>query len=185
MKKRIAAENIAGIPFVSTNDILISHFCNAVDPRVCRLVMDMRNRTPLHLTDFNAGGYQSSLLLDRANYLSPTGIRKCLNAGVPYTRQTSSTPLPRSGCFCRASGSMAIASSWASFPFNPSLKGVSRQVLHLPLIDTPETMDAAYIFKPQPGTLGLLYIAKRFRPEQLSGLNAVLGQTVDDGIFPQ
>jgi hypothetical protein len=145
------------------------------------MVINMRDKIAVDVTDANAGCYEGCLLLDPANYKTPTQIRKCLNAGAPYTRQTPSPPLP--GCCSKCP--MAFITSWASFDFDLSLEGISKQVLHLPCMAMPDVMDVAIVFKPQPGTLGMLYLAKRAKPEKLLGEDTVLKPgSVDNGIFP-
>ena len=40
-------------------------------------------------------------------------------------------------------------------------------------------------FKPQPGRLAMLYLAKRAKPNRLTRPHdTVLGATVDEGLFP-
>ena len=79
----------------------------------------------------------------------------------------------------------AIITSWASFPFELALEGVTKQVLHLPCMSMPDMMDVCIAFKPQPGRLGVLYLAKRAKPGVLqAGDGTPLGGTIDAGIFP-
>eukprot|EP00442_Polarella_glacialis_P027522 CAMPEP_0115097894 /NCGR_PEP_ID=MMETSP0227-20121206/30795_1 /TAXON_ID=89957 /ORGANISM="Polarella glacialis, Strain CCMP 1383" /LENGTH=418 /DNA_ID=CAMNT_0002492315 /DNA_START=43 /DNA_END=1299 /DNA_ORIENTATION=+ len=182
-KKTAAASGVPGVSYVSTNDVLTSHFCNAAAARVCMMVINMRNKIPLEINDSSAGCYEGCLLLDAANYADPAHIRMCLNAGAPFTRQTPSPALPGLCGSCP----MAFITSWASFDFELSLEGaVSRQVLHLPCMAMPDMMDVAVVFKPQPGKLGVLYLAKRAKPEKLRGQfgGTILGASIDDGIFP-
>ena len=100
--------------------------------------------------------------------------------GVPYTRQTASEPLPGVWGSCP----VALISSWASFPFEFSLPGVSRQVLHLPVMMMPDVCDLAIVFKPEPGKLGVIYQAKRATPEALTAAGTPLGGPIDQTIFP-
>lgn len=176
-----AKKQASGVPFVSTNDVLTSHFCKASGARVCMMTMNLRDRsTGLSVTDANAGSYEQCLLLDPANYDTPAAIRKCLSAGVPYTRQTDSAPLPGLCGSCP----MAFISNWASFPWELALDGVSAQKLHLPCMAMPDMMDVALVFKPQPATLAMIYLAKRATPATLKGADGLLGDAVDSGVFP-
>jgi hypothetical protein len=178
VKDRAAKEG--GVPFVSTHDVLTSHFCKVARARVVMVVVNFRNKIRLPLTDRNAGCYEGCLLLDPVNYDTPAAIRKCLSAGVPYTRAIPSPPLPGA---CESSP-MAFMSSWASFPFELSLEGVTKQTLHLPCMAMPDMMDVCLVFRPQPGKLGMLYLAKRAKPRALTAEGSPLDGTVDDGIFP-
>eukprot|EP00441_Pelagodinium_beii_P014498 CAMPEP_0197659264 /NCGR_PEP_ID=MMETSP1338-20131121/46928_1 /TAXON_ID=43686 ORGANISM="Pelagodinium beii, Strain RCC1491" /NCGR_SAMPLE_ID=MMETSP1338 /ASSEMBLY_ACC=CAM_ASM_000754 /LENGTH=412 /DNA_ID=CAMNT_0043236107 /DNA_START=61 /DNA_END=1299 /DNA_ORIENTATION=+ len=177
--KKTAAAKEDGVKFVSTNDVLTSHFCNAAAARVCMMVINMRDKISVKVSDMDAGCYEGCLLLDPENYADPSKIRACIAAGAPYTRQTPSPPLPGLCGSCP----MALITSWASFDFELSLEGVN-QVLHLPCMDMPDVMDVAVVFKPKPGKLGMLYMAKRSTPAKLKAADTVLGDTVDGDIFP-
>jgi hypothetical protein len=80
---------------------------------------------------------------------------------------------------------MAFITSWASFPWELSLGGECdcEQVLHLPCMAMPDMMDVAVVFKPQPGKLAVLYMAKRCKGKLL-GNDSVLGRPVAPSIFP-
>ena len=169
-----------GVAFCSTNDVLTSHFCKAAACRVGMMVINMRNKIRLPITDAHAGCYEMCLLLDPANYADPAKIRKCISAGAPYTRQAPSPKLPG---FC-SSCPMALITSWASFPFEIKIEGIDKQVLHLPCMAIPDMMDVAIAFKPQPGKLGMLYLAKRAKPHTLMAPGTPLGATVDENLFP-
>ena len=177
-----AAAKDGGVPYVSTNDVLTSHFCRATAARCVMMVINFRDKIAgLALGDGHAGCYEGCLLLDGANYDSAAGVRKCLSAGVPYTRRTPSEPLPQGCC---SSCPMAFITSWASFPFELAFDGLSKQQLHLPCMAMPDMMDVAIVFKPTPGKLGMLYLAKRATPDKLLGVTSPLAGTIDDGIFP-
>ena len=48
----------------------------------------------------------------------------------------------------------------------------------------PDMMDVCIVFRPQPGKLAMLYLAKRAKPGALTAEGSPLDSTVDDGIFP-
>ena len=147
------------VSFVSTNDVITSHFCNATNARVAMMVTNMRGKINLPVTDLHAGNYSGCLLLDPQNYCDPAKVRNCLTAGFPFTRQTPSSPLP--GACGRVT--MALITSWASFPFELQLEtessptqtqplegsGIYSQDLHLPCMAMPDMMDVAIVFKPK------------------------------------
>ncbi|GMI35224.1 hypothetical protein TeGR_g12281 [Tetraparma gracilis] len=134
-----------GVEFVSTNDVLTSHFCRATQARLCMMVVNFRDKTDLDISDKNAGCYEGCLLLDKENYADPACIRASLSAGLPYTRQIPSPPLPG---FC-GSCPMAFITSWANGAvaggrFNAAnVDGVTAQALHLPCMDMPDMMDVS------------------------------------------
>ena len=197
-----------GVSFVSTNDVITSHFFNAARARVGMMVVNMRDKISLPINDLNAGCYESCMLLDAENYADPSVIRKCLLGGVPLTRQAPSPPLPG---FCGGACPMALITSWASFPFALELEpppplsaaqaaaedksstngssgsGISSQLLHLPCMSMPDMMDVAIVFRPLPDKLAVIYLAKRATPESLTQSGNAwdcLGAAVDESIFP-
>jgi hypothetical protein len=180
--KQRACTSERGGDFVSTNDVVTSHFCTASAARMTMMVVNMRGKIDLPITDDHAGCYEGCLLLDEPNYSAPERIRSCLKAGVPFTRQAADTrPLPGLCGSCP----MAFITSWASFPWELSLGGECdcEQVLHLPCMAMPDMMDVAVVFKPQPGKLAVLYMAKRCKGKLL-GNDSVLGRPVAPSIFP-
>jgi len=140
----------------------------------------VRNKIRLPITDANAGCYEGCILLDPPNYADPSKIRKCLSAGAPYTRQTPSPPLPGMCGSCP----MGLITSWASFPFELEIDGLSKQVLHLPCMVMPDMMDVAIVFKPTRDKLGVIYFAKRASAASLTAEGSPLGGVVDPAIFP-
>jgi len=181
----LGANGINGINFVSTNDVLTSHFCRATTARVCMMVVNFRDKTDLNITDKHAGCYEGCLLLDAENYADPACIRASLNAGLPYTRQMPSPPLPGLCGSCP----MAFITSWANGAvaggrFNAAdVDGVDAQSLHLPCMDMPDMMDVAIVFKPTPEECAVIYLAKRSRGK-LTGNDSVLGAPVEPVMFP-
>ena len=55
---------IDSVNFVSTNDVITSHFCRASGARVCMMVVNFRDKTDLGIGDNHAGCYEGCLLLD-------------------------------------------------------------------------------------------------------------------------
>eukprot|EP00756_Hemistasia_phaeocysticola_P061591 Hpha_TRINITY_DN5050_c0_g1::TRINITY_DN5050_c0_g1_i1::g.94028::m.94028 len=180
-KVATAKRGAVGVPFVSTNDVVTSHFCKAAQARVAMMVINMRDKIGLEgLTDNTAGCYEGCLLLDAPNYSTPSSIRACLRGGVPFTRRhPESVPLPG---VCGGSCPMALITSWASFPWEMRIEGVT-QLLHLPCMDMPDMMDVAVVFRPQPSRLGMLYLAKRSKG-RLLWEGSILGDAVSDDVFP-
>ena len=176
-----------GVEYVSTNDVLTSHFCRATAARVCMMVINFRGKIPgLPLTEANSGCYEGCLLLDPENYADPAFVRMSLNAGLPYTRQMPSPKLPG----CCGSCPMAFITSWANGAVGGgrfdacNVEGVEKQNLHLPCMDMPDMMDVAIVFKPTPDKYGVIYLAKRAKPDVLFGEGTVLGEPLGGMLFP-
>lgn len=176
------------VKFVSTNDVLTTHFCKATQARVVMVVVNFRDKIPdLPISDKNAGCYEGCLLLDRENYADPACIRLSLIKGLPLTRHMPSPPLP--GCCC-SSNPMALITSWANGAiaggrFNATnIAGVEAQALHLPCMDMPDMMDVAIVFKSTPNKYAVICFAKRASPDTLMGPDTVYDATVDATLFP-
>lgn len=65
------------VPFVSTNDILTSHFGIVSGQRIMMMAMDLRGRVP-GVGRKDAGCYTARLVLDPKSFEDPRGIRKSL-----------------------------------------------------------------------------------------------------------
>ena len=173
------------VPFVSTNDILTSHFFGASNASLGMMTINQRGRVLQgQLTDLHAGNYKGTLILDPTNYEQAADIREALTKGPPFTRQRLGPPLPG---FCgKCPG--AFISNWASFPFKLEFT----TTLHLPLLPPMKLggdfksypMDVALVFRPQPGKLAVLYITKRASRANLTASGSPLGASVSDTIFP-
>lgn len=184
-RAKSAAVESGAVPFVSTNDIVTSHFANASNARVAMMVINMRDKIPtLQLGDDHAGCYEACLLLDPDNYAVPAGIRACLaRKEPPYTRATQSK-LPGVCGSCP----MAFITNWASFAWtlDTAALDIEEQLLHLPCMDMPDCMDVAIVFQSRPGKLAVIYLAKRATPDKLMKHPlSILGKSVEPGIFLQ
>ena len=96
--------------WVSTNDVLTSHFGLATGARALMFTFSYRNRIA-DFCDSDAGNLEGTILLDSAGYADPRCIRKAVSSGAPYHRhsQDGAPPQPLPG-FC---GDCPM-DSWAS-----------------------------------------------------------------------
>ena len=85
---------------------------------------------------------------------------------------------------------MAFITSWANGAVGGgrfdacNVEGVEKQNLHLPCMDMPDMMDVAIVFKPTPDKYGVIYLAKRAKPDVLFGEGTVLGEPLGGMLFP-
>ena len=50
----------------------------------------------------------------------------------------------------------------------------------------PDMMDVALVFRPVPGKIAVIYLAKRASPQSLTATDTtILGASIDDCIFPK
>lgn len=179
--------------WVSTNDVLTSHFGIATGARLMLFTFSYRNRIA-DFVDTDAGNLEGTVLLDAPGYADPRCVRKAVSSGAPYHRHSldGSPPAPLPG-FCGACP-MAFLSSWASLGTKDTavenggiaLPGATLRT-HIPILpitfaSTP--MDVAIIYRPQPGRLAVLYGAKLASHESLTAQGSPLGAAVDAVLWP-
>lgn len=74
-KAQAAAEGVI-LPFVSTADILTSHFARLTSARLLLYAVNLRARIPSLLTEDYAGNYESAIMLDPVTYATPLKVRQ-------------------------------------------------------------------------------------------------------------
>lgn len=181
------AKKICTTGFISTNDILTSHYMNACAPvRLGMMTINYRPRCSI-LNNNDAGNYEEIVLSDKGGYKTPENVRMSLKPNDQGSFVGITSPLP--GFFSKCP--LAFISSWA-------IKGTDRpfdlefaeQQLHLPVLflGVPIAkcpMDMALVFRPAPKKLAVLYIAKQCTPVKLLGSgSSVLGESLNKNMFP-
>ncbi|CAJ1969084.1 unnamed protein product [Cylindrotheca closterium] len=160
--------------FVSTNDVLSSWFFQNSTCKHGLMALNWRGRLPGH-TDMLAGNYENVLFYRPCDSKTPDLIRKSLtekkNQGqvLQYRRQvTHDEPMP--GFWGMASGSIALATNWASFSKLSSIPGWQEEI-QIPLYDTskllPSTLAIMLIFRAGPHGTGIMVAGS---PEKLANL---------------
>jgi hypothetical protein len=98
------AQSRGTVPFVSTNDIITSAFCNAAAAHTCMMAINLRER--MHgLTEDHAGNYVKTLAFDSANAATPDRIRQSLLHPRFHCRDEPAKMFSR---FC-------LITNWSSF----------------------------------------------------------------------
>jgi len=192
-KVEAAKAEAKGVPFVSTNDVITSHFLRAC--RVRMAFMTINYRHPKRWAEIgdgmDAGNYEGCLLSDPAGHETPAAVREALspNKDGAFSGIAPTAKLPG---LC-GSATWAFITSWASLgssgaPFDLSCGGAAKQTLHLPIMFMDFKtcpMDVAVVFRAQPTRLAVLYLAKRAGPHELREEGSILGASVSEGMFPQ
>eukprot|EP00553_Chaetoceros_curvisetus_P015180 CAMPEP_0204645812 /NCGR_PEP_ID=MMETSP0718-20130828/3557_1 /ASSEMBLY_ACC=CAM_ASM_000674 /TAXON_ID=230516 /ORGANISM="Chaetoceros curvisetus" /LENGTH=174 /DNA_ID=CAMNT_0051667875 /DNA_START=51 /DNA_END=575 /DNA_ORIENTATION=+ len=153
MKEKAAKE--AGIPFVSTNDVITSWFMNEVACPTGIMAINMRGRLSGH-TDLHAGNYESMMFYNKEDFATPGLIRRSLtkyrrvvtgDKGMPPWYKVAATSIP-------------LVTNWATFANLIRIKGCKEDV-HLPVEADeymPTTIPFLIIFRASAGKIGLLCV---------------------------
>jgi hypothetical protein len=174
--------------FISTNDIITSHFMTVSSPCLGMMAINYRPRCPI-LDSNDAGNYEEILLSDFAGYQTPAAVRASLVADANGAYQGIKKQLPGFWEKCE----LAFISSWAingtSRPFDLSHGGKMQQLLHLPILFLPMPlaqcpMDTAIVFRALPSKLALLVFGKKANPRSLFSGNHPFGVCVNPAMFP-
>jgi hypothetical protein len=179
-KARAAAASPTG--YVTTNDVLFSHFCNAVGARVAMQTFNLRERVGYAPTA--AGNYEAIIPYDPQGYATPDAVRRSLVANSSGGHIGHVQPLPG---FCAGASPCAFWTSWAQ-PFDLTFEGCE-QSLHLPIMPMPggfknTPMDFAVPFWARPKQLAVFYVAVRASRDKLKGVGSPLGDAVSKELFP-
>jgi hypothetical protein len=146
------------VPFVSTNDILVSWFAQHCKGDYTFVNVDAKGKLPSITTDM-AGNYQIAIIYGKEDTASPSLIRQSLmpsqNGGM-IRRVVTAGSLPSywQGAFQFHFG---MTSNWASFSQPVSLPRDTgcKELLHSPLVDMsdflPSTFTEMIIFRPSLG----------------------------------
>ena len=77
--------------FISTNDIVTSTFAKATNSDLLLMAINLRNRVEDAKED-DAGNYSLVVLHDKESSATPSGVRRLLNDGPPFTRKNGKFP---------------------------------------------------------------------------------------------
>jgi hypothetical protein len=181
--------------FVSTNDILTSHFGRSVDARVLYMGINWRNRVA-GCCEGDAGNYHAVLPLDPETYVSPAAVRHALTpppAGAGprqrWVRRTAvgapgAMALP--GCWESLTCRQAVISNWATLYDGcfslPTLPEVFLE-LHVPYYPLADIcMDRAIVFRPRPNEVAVLYLLAKADDGLLQELVHGQGSPLSGGV---
>lgn len=98
LERGVGFENTAAdkVDFMSTNDVVKSHFCISSSARTAIMVVNMQGKFDLPIPDDHVGSYEAYLLLDEPNYRAPAVSTDSLQTGHKALKrsETQSNHLP-------------------------------------------------------------------------------------------
>ena len=155
------AMHSSDVPFVSTNDVVMSNFCNALKCNLAFMNINFRSNNRIEgCLESDVGNYEDLLLYTPSDYATPSLIRKSLNG--PLFRRVGGGKLPTN--LEHLSSTYGAVTNWATFARQVYIPGAN-QVLHIPLFDFPQStpaciLGAMCIFKPKDGGVAALIAGK-------------------------
>ena len=159
-QQKLKPEN-DGVPFVSSNDVLMSKFCTAFQPpaHFASMTVNFRGRVELCRED-DVCNYEDLILYTPADYASPSLIRKSISNGVYRRAASPPTKLPTNWQYLTGT-SYAAVTNWSTFYSSVDIDEAVEE-LHMPIFDFPETtpssaMGAMVIFRPKPDSIAVLF----------------------------
>lgn len=131
------------VPFVSTNDVIVSWFFANTNSTFCLMALNFRNRFVGHFNS-HAGNYEGVITYMKGDYETPDLIRKSLAT----FRRASLTKFPS---YIEAiQGRSALISNWSTFAGPNIIEGATEE-LHLPVYNIvswfPYNMTVSIIFR--------------------------------------
>lgn len=148
-----SASQDPSVPYVSTNDVLVSWFFNSVRCKNGTMAFNLRNKVEGH-TENMAGCYGTVLIYRQPDMASPALIRKSI---LQKARAVTNGRDLKQREFCWQDA--AMCSNWASFCSDdkPALPTGCEQLLHFPMVGTlPSTVALLLIFKARPNQYGIM-----------------------------
>ena len=145
------------MPFVSTNDCIVSCFLSCLDADCGLMPVNFRGKLD-GCDEHWAGNYEDLITYMRPDYATPALIRK--SVGVPGDRRYRRAAEPPTAMLTNTQwlggATVGVMTNWATFARPLELDGV--QQLHLPLLDwnastPPSVFGAMVIFRPRAGCL--------------------------------
>ena len=171
------------VNYLTTNDIMVSAFANAVQPTLLEMIINFRGKLP-GLTVEDAGVYEGSVFFSASqDYETPEAIRATMNGIYETPRNIKRLSFDRkSGELPNCAGLMkdtfALASNWASFARDLNWGTGVTQILHVPIESF--FWPAVIFFKPIPGEIAALVFSRR--PLHFDG---PINPFYEDELFPE
>ena len=163
--QKAAAAAGGEVPWVSTNDCVVSAFCNCLHPDTALMAANFRGRVE-GCGDADVGNYEELIGYMRGDYERPALLRRSV-AEAPYRRagEPATAMLSNWQHFCGGATYGAIT-NWSTFARPLSLGGGSEQELHLPLFDWAKACPACVfgslvIFQAAAGRVAAMVAGKQ------------------------
>lgn len=180
-KKKAAAEADAAVPWVSTNDCVVSAFCNLLRPDVALMAANFRGKVK-GCSDKDVGNYEDLIEYMPADYATPMLLRKSVN-GPPFCRAAVPATRPLSSWQHLWGATYGAATNWSSFAKPLTLGAGEEQELHLPLFDWPKACPACIfgsivLFRPVAGQVAAMVAGKKALIDKIRA-SGMVGKLLD------
>lgn len=139
MKERVKKdkEGDKNVPYISTMDVVLSHFANITRPRILLCPVNLRTRVSV-LGDNDAGNYEAPLLFDPVSYGCPSSVRKVILSqkdDQPFQHSGSALGMAYPSWYETLINPLCFVSSWIFDCYSGDLSfGNNALLFHLPLI---------------------------------------------------
>lgn len=164
-------------PFISTNDIITSSFCNATNSRLALSAINLRNRIE-GIGDQDAGNYEFVLLLDKEHYATPEAIREVVSSNDTFDANNGKMP----SVLEALRSNITVITNASSFIDDYHL-GELPQIMHLPIFKPDNVYcDFAAIYKTEGNNRAVFYFGKN-TPVQTYLATSELGDKVSESLF--
>jgi len=177
----------AGVPGISTNDVLTSYFFCLIDASHGTVACDCRGRVPGvpdAATTFKPGNYISSIPCSPVEYADPLALHQKITttlkrASQPSTLvgvQPSEMPMPRIG----------NVTNWSTLYQHLELPGC-QTLVHFPIVNSiaDVTHGNLYLFRSRPRELAALIftpVAQQRAQADLVTRNMIFGEKSNNGV---
>jgi hypothetical protein len=168
-KRYTAAENLAAVPWVSSNDCMVSTFLNCLRPDCAMMAMNFRDKID-DCGEDDVGNYEDLLTYMKGDYENPSLIRKSVGESRPWSRDSkwfyrrASESKMLSNLQHAFGATYGATTNWSTFS-HPLVMGSSmgaaggawgKEELHLPLFDWAKACPACIfgsmvLFRPAEG----------------------------------
>mmetsp|Transcript_23721 Transcript_23721/g.23989 ORF Transcript_23721/g.23989 Transcript_23721/m.23989 type:complete len:252 (-) Transcript_23721:1679-2434(-) len=128
LKTISANQEEAGVPYVSTNDVLTSHIISNSNSTYGMMAINWRHRLMGHTT-LHAGNYENPILYRKEDASSPALIRKSLDSYQRVVTRTTTFP----SWWEVATTTFTCVTNWSTFA-KPTVLGGCVEEVHFPLI---------------------------------------------------
>lgn len=180
IKEKVKKDGV--VPYVSTLDIVTSHFCKLTLARTILYALNLRSRMSL-LCDIDGGNYEKVLALDPVSYDSPSSVRKVIastTTGQPFEHYGSPLGMPYPTIYESLTKPYGIVSSWNFDCYSGDMSFANNTMtLHIPLFPdvTMLNFSICVAFKASKNRMGVIYVSP-FAPSELQGAESPLGGPV-------
>ena len=162
-RQKAAARAGGEVPWVSTNDCVVSAFLRCLEPDVAMMAINFRGKLEGAgaADDGDAGNYEDLLTYMRGDYETPALLRRSVGRGAPYRRAGVPATAMLSDWQHARGATYGAATNWSTFAKPLSFGTGEAQELHLPLFAWNQACPAGVcgslvVFRPAAGRVAAM-----------------------------